>query len=96
MLTKSPLEAWIARKTGCKQLTRAKLEQYQLAQLQKTVRLAKAKSPFYRHRLAGFAAEEITDFAGFARLPFTYPRDLRENSLRFVCTSQADITRIVT
>ncbi|NLM46889.1 MAG: phenylacetate--CoA ligase family protein [Firmicutes bacterium] len=96
MLMKSPLEAWIARKTGCEQLTREKLEQYQLAQLQKTVRLAKAKSLFYRHRLAGFDAEKITDFASFARLPFTYPKDLREDSLRFVCTSQADIARIVT
>ena len=96
MLTKSPLEAWIAGKTGCPQLVREQLEQYQLKQLRNTVRLAKAKSPFYRSRLAGFAAEEIQDFAGFARLPFTYPRDISENSLRFVCTGQADITRIVT
>lgn len=100
-MQKTPMETWIGHKIqGSSEdagaLTRARIDDYQLTKLRETIALARDKSLFYKKTLAGFPAHEIRSFADFAQLPFTTANDLRHNSLRFLCTSQDDISRIVT
>jgi phenylacetate-CoA ligase len=97
-MTKTPLEDWIARKIGLTPgtLTREALRRYQLSRIRKTVALAMEKSSFYRSKLAGFDPARIDSEAAVARLPFTEPRQIREDPLRFVCTGLGAIERIVT
>ena len=89
----TPLEPWIARKTADRG-RRTAVNDYQLKQLQSTVELARAKSRFYRERLAG--APEIETLDDLQRLPFTTADDVRADPLAFVCVSQDEIARVVT
>ncbi|WP_373665496.1 Phenylacetate-coenzyme A ligase [Sporomusa silvacetica DSM 10669] len=97
-MEKTPLEDWIAYKIGIRpgSLSREAIEQYQLARIRQTVALAKEKSTFYREKLSGVNPIKIMDYVQFSKLPFTYPQDIKENPLRFVCVSPKDIDRIVT
>ena len=92
----SPLEPWIAGKIGGAggQLSAATLAAYQLARLQDTLRLVRARSAFYR-RLS-VEADEIATLDDLARLPFTTPQDIRDDPLAFLCVSQDEIGRVVT
>jgi phenylacetate-CoA ligase len=94
---KTPLEDWIAAKIGLPPgaLTRPALEHYQLAKLRETIWWAKEKSGFYRRKFAGTQPEDMVSFAGFAKLPFTYAQDIKDNPHELVCTSPSDIERIV-
>ena len=97
-MEKTPLENWIAHKIGIRPegLTREAIEQYQIVRIQQTIALAKEKSDFYRGKLLGVDPAKITDFTQFSQLPFTYPQDIGENPLGFVCVNPKDIERIVT
>jgi len=96
-VVKTPLDNWIAGKIGLQSgvLTRDSIKNYQLAQLRKTIALAKEKSAFYRMKLAEVNPAELINFTRFAQLPFTTVEDIRKNPFAFVCTSQGDIERIV-
>ncbi|UWG95684.1 AMP-binding protein [Dehalobacter sp. DCM] len=96
-MIKTPLDEWIAGKIGVEPgvLSKNAIFSYQIAQLQKTITLAKDKSAFYRKTLAMIDPGKITDFVRFAELPFTFPQDIAENPHAFVCTSQREIERIV-
>ena len=58
----TPLEGWISRHIGTNGtgLSRERIEAWQLAKLLETIGWAKARSPFYRERLAGLAQEDLT------------------------------------
>jgi phenylacetate-coenzyme A ligase PaaK-like adenylate-forming protein len=94
---KTPLDDWIAGKIGVPPgtLSREAIETYQLAQLRKTVTLVKERSAFYRSRLAGIDPDRIVSLSRLAELPFTLPRDIRDDPYGFVCTPQREIERIV-
>jgi phenylacetate-CoA ligase len=93
----TPLHPWIAQKIGCspEELTRAAIEAYQLGKLQETLDLCRAKSPFYRQKLAGFPAT-LASLADLQMFPFTTAVDVRERPLSFLCVSQSEIERVVT
>ena len=100
-MQKTPMETWIGHKIqgaigegGV--LTRARIDEYQLTKVRETIALARDKSRFYKKTLAAFPPHAIHSFQDFAQLPFTTSDDLRQDSLRFLCTSQDDISRIVT
>ena len=100
-MQKTPMETWIGHKIQCAigdggVLTRAQIDAYQLSKLRETIALARDKSRFYTKTLAAFPPHAIHSFQDFAQLPFTTSDDLRQDSLRFLCTSQDDISRIVT
>ena len=98
MLPTNPLDAWTAQQIGRPGalLTRAKLVAYQLHQLRQTLAWAKAKSPFYRRRLADFDAARLTTLDALRELPFTSADDLRTNDPPLLCVSQSEVCRIVT
>lgn len=62
-------------------LPRPQLEKLQLERLQKLVARVYAKVPFYKNAFdkAGVKPEDLKTLADFARFPFTYKNDLREN-----------------
>lgn len=93
----TPLQPWIAQKIGCppQKLTRGAIAAYQLRQLQETLDLCRARSPFYRQKLAGFAAG-LASLADWSALPLTTMGELRERPLSFLCLSQSEIERVVT
>jgi len=98
MINETPLEAWIASKIGVdnQELTRQKIEAYQLQKLRKTIQLACGRSPFYKNLLKDIADTEITCLSDLQRFPLTSAEDIRELSLQFLCVSQNEIGRVVT
>ncbi|MBZ0317677.1 MAG: AMP-binding protein [Anaerolineae bacterium] len=90
----TPLEGWVAEKIQQPKLTRAALEKYQLTKLHAVIQFARAKSPFYRHFLAGFP--DITQLPDLVQLPFTTADDIRQQPLQLLCVSQDEIHRVVT
>lgn len=96
-MLKTPLEDWITRKMGLQkeELTREAIAQYQLARIREVVALVKKKSAFYRKRLSSVNPDEIVDYGSFSRLPFTWPRHIREDPQRFACRSGGQIERVV-
>lgn len=97
MTTLTPLEPWIKSKIGLpatEQLTRPILESYQLRKLQDTIEHARRHSPFYRQLLE--SCGDPCSLAELARFPFTFPTDLQEDELRFLCVSRDKIERVVT
>ncbi|AFQ43194.1 DVU_1553 family AMP-dependent CoA ligase [Desulfosporosinus meridiei] len=92
------LEPWISSKINgdsSKNLTRTRIENYQIQKLQETLQWAISNSRFYRHLYSGRACE-IDNLKDLLQLPFTTPEDLRQNPLDFLCVSQNEINRIVT
>ena len=98
IIRKTPLEAWIANKIGVdkQELTRQKIEAYQLKKLRETIRLAYDRSPFYRNLLEDIAETEISDLSDFRKFPLTTAEDIKKHSLQFLCVSQDEIGRVVT
>jgi len=92
---RTPLEPWIATKTGCRPLTRSDLERWQLHRLRETLAHARKHSPFYRDLLR-HCGSPIAALPDIARLPFTTADDLRAGAQRFLCVSQSEIQRVVT
>ncbi|MDA8336697.1 MAG: AMP-binding protein [Peptococcaceae bacterium] len=95
MAGRTPLDSWIAARTGSAPLTRGALAAWQAQKLRETVALARQESPFYRRHLGPFRAEDVTP-ADLPRLPFTTAADIADNPLRFLCVSQDRINRVVT
>lgn len=91
----TPMDPWIAGRIGGSgsRLTAAALASYQLARLRGTLRLARARSTFYR-RLR-IRADEINTLEDLAGLPFTTPQDIADDPLAFLCVSQDEIARVV-
>ena len=98
MITRTPLERWIAEKIGSKpeDLSRKSIERHQLAKLQETLAWAEARSAFYKERLAGLDGPELRCLADLCRLPFTTAEDVKRDPLPFLCVSQGEIERVVT
>src|SRR5512137_2950896 len=98
-MIRTPLEDWIRARIGVSAaapLTRNTLDAYQVKMVRDTVAYARLRSPFYRQHLKELQANEIHSLADLARFPFTFPKDLQEDELRFLCVSRGEIERVVT
>jgi phenylacetate-coenzyme A ligase PaaK-like adenylate-forming protein len=99
-MTTAVLDAWIAEKIALPAgapLGRQDIENYQLAMLRRTLRMAQENSPFYAERLSGVDAEtDIASLADMRKIPFTTESDLRNRGLSMLCVPQRDVSRIVT
>ncbi len=71
------------------------IEAYQLEKLNETLALCRARSQFYRQKLAGFP-DRLPSLTALQALPFTTAVDVRERPLAFLCVSQSEIERVVT
>ncbi|MDR0446570.1 MAG: methyltransferase domain-containing protein [Oscillospiraceae bacterium] len=90
--TIDPLAQWLARKIG----SSTPLEAFQTEQLRETLHLAAAHSRFYRQSLGhqGFSGDTARQI--LARLPFSYPEQLRADPLAFLCVPPSEASRVVT
>ncbi len=101
LIPRTPLDAWIAGLIGeprseAVSLDSETLTAWQLAALNETLGLVRRHSPFYRERLAGVPQRPRESLAELSRLPCTSPEDLRDDPLRFLCGSQAQVAHVVT
>ncbi|MGA2402987.1 MAG: DVU_1553 family AMP-dependent CoA ligase [Syntrophobacteraceae bacterium] len=94
----TPLEGWISQHIGANgaRLSRERIEACQLGRLRETIDWAKARSPFYRERLASVSGRDLSSLEDLARFPFTTDEDIRRQPLRFLCVSQSEVSRVVT
>lgn len=81
-----------------REMSRQDVEDYQLFKLKRILRYAYDKSSFYKqlfdaHKVRPDDVRSLADLAGF---PFTEPRDLAENSNRFLCVSHQQVSRVTT
>ncbi|MEZ4592298.1 MAG: hypothetical protein R3D55_14305 [Chloroflexota bacterium] len=97
MPERTPLHPWIAEKIGCAPdaLTREAITAYRLDKLNETLELCRARSPFYRRKLAALP-EKLSSLAELQLLPFTTADDVRERPLSLLAVSQSEIERVVT
>ncbi len=99
MIPLTSLETWIAHKiSGDREpppLTRAALRRYQLEKLQGLIAYVREYSPFYRRRLNGLSGQALTQLEDLETFPFTTSRDLRAETLQFLCISCGSVERIV-
>jgi phenylacetate-coenzyme A ligase PaaK-like adenylate-forming protein len=77
-------------------LDRRALVDAQMAALRETVAHARARSAWYRERLAGIDPAMLRGLADLARLPLLTSAELAEHGSRMVCVPQGDVARIVT
>jgi phenylacetate-coenzyme A ligase PaaK-like adenylate-forming protein len=75
---------------------RERIEALQLLRLRETIRLARARSAFYKQRLAGATEDDLACLSDLTRFPFTTSEDIRRNPLQFLCVSQSEVKRVVT
>jgi phenylacetate-coenzyme A ligase PaaK-like adenylate-forming protein len=97
MMPLTPLEPWIKSKIGMsttEPLTRPILEERQLRRLRETIVHARRHSPFYRQQLEDCG--DPASLADLARFPFTFPADIQEDNLRFLCVSRGEVERVIT
>jgi phenylacetate-CoA ligase len=92
----TPLENWIVNRTGIGSRSKEALEEYQWKQLRNTLHYAKENSRFYKEKLAHIDISSIQSIKEFDSIPFTFPEDIRKNSLDFLCVSQTEVKRIIT
>jgi phenylacetate-coenzyme A ligase PaaK-like adenylate-forming protein len=92
----TPLEDWIVDKSGIMERKQRILEEYQLQKIKQTLYYAKENSRFYGELLSNINVDSINSFDDFIQIPFTYPHQVRQNSLDFLCIPQREIKRIVT
>ncbi len=92
----TPLESWIINKTGIKERSREALEAYQLKKIKETIFYAKKNSLFYGELLKNTGEEDILTLKDLRHIPFTFPKDIRQNPYGFLCVPQSEVKRVVT
>lgn len=92
----TPLEAWIAARTGIAGPSAERLAAYQLRCLNHVIAYARDHAPFYRRHLAGVSRTPLPTLADLAAIPFTTATDLAHDPGAFLAVRQDDIARIVT
>ncbi len=92
----TPLENWILERTGIATKSKDALEEYQFKQFIETLQYAKENSRFYKEKLEHIDIDAIGSMKELATIPFTFPEDIRRNSLDFLCVSQTEVKRIIT
>lgn len=95
-MKKTPLEAWIIKRTSISPENQDELRSFQLEKIIETVNYAKTNSPFYQKHLNDFDPDLINSWDDFNRLPFTTGDDLKNKAFEFLCVPQSRIDRIVT
>jgi len=95
-MKRTPLEAWILRRTKIENRDRKDLERYQLEELIKAVHYAAKNSRYYKKRLESYDLDTLNTISDFEKLPFTYPYHIKANSLEFLCVPEKEVKRIVT
>lgn len=97
-MSKPFLHNWLMEATGIseQELTRTRLEAYQLEQLKKQIGFAKAKSAFYAELYTDHDPRALKSLADFGGWPLTFPENLKSHNEAFLCSSQSKVWRVIT
>ncbi|MDD2214996.1 MAG: AMP-binding protein [Eubacteriales bacterium] len=93
------LDNWIKEKIDaidCMDLTRERLEQFQLKKLNETISHAIKNSRFYNNKLKNFKGQQLKNINEIENLPFTTAKELSEHGKSMLCVPANHISRIVT
>ncbi len=94
------LESWISLQIGLPRktiLSRGVLRRWQRERLLQTIALARENSPWYRQRLRNVSLPDNADIEQILRaLPLLTSDDLRDHDQEMLCSSQAEIQRVIT
>lgn len=94
---RTPVDALTARRLGLASgWDRAALEAAQIQALQRTLRTAIQKSPWYARRFAGLDPASMRTGADLSGLPFLCASDIADQGHGLLCVSQSEVARIIT
>ena len=85
------MEDWICRKENLAELTREKLEQIQLKNLNGMLKKLKARGGIYKD-----LPENLNSLEELKSLPFTEPEMLKNHPESFLVCSQSQVSRVIT
>lgn len=96
-MAKPFLHDWLTEATDipANQLTRQRLEAYQLDLLKKQLAFARANSAFYAGLYTGYDEQKLASLDDFANWPQIFPQDLQNHNERLLCTSQSKVWRVI-
>ncbi len=79
-----------------REVTKSDIRDFQLFKLRKLLDYVSQRSPFYRDifRKEGIEPREISRLEDLSEIPFTEPKDLSQNSYRFLCVSLGEVARL--
>jgi len=93
----SPIEGWIAERTGLgSRLNSKALLEWKLEKVRRLVEYVREHSRFYAERLKGIDPDMLHCFSDLQNIPFTMPADLMQEPRDFVCVPQREVSRIIT
>ncbi len=93
----SPVQAWVARRTGLKErLTAETLKKWQMEKVKETIEYARGNCRYYAERLQGVDTARLEWVHDMQDIPFTRPEDVVCNPESFLCVPQREVSRIVT
>lgn len=95
-MNKTPMEAWIIKRTGISPENQDELRRYQLKKIIETLNYAKKNSLFYQKQLNDIDPDTINSWDDFNCIPFTTGDDLKNQPFEFLCVPQSRVDRIVT
>ncbi len=98
-ISKTPLDSWTGSKIRLepgRTLTRKTLEAYQVKMLAQTIAYVREHSPFYRDFFSEMPKAPLSSLEELSAYPFTYPEDIKQDSMAFLCVSQDRVARAVT
>lgn len=85
-------------KESLEEVTRERIEEYQLFKLKRILDYVYQRSSFYKEMFSkkGIKPREIRSLHDLTNIPFTKPSDLANNPYRFLCVSLGAIARVFT
>ena len=89
-MRRTNLENWIETTEGLPKLTREALEELQLTRLNETLARLKARGGFYKDY-----PEKLDALSDLQKLPFTTAQMLSEYPVKFLITSQSEVSRVI-
>ncbi|NLX86729.1 MAG: AMP-binding protein [Clostridiales bacterium] len=93
----SPVQAWVAERTGLKErLTAETLKTWQMERVKETIQYAWRSCRYYAERLQGVDTKRLERMADMQHLPFTRPEDVALRPEGFLCVPQREVSRVVT
>jgi phenylacetate-coenzyme A ligase PaaK-like adenylate-forming protein len=93
----SPVQAWVAERTGLKErLTAETLNRWQMERVKETIEYARDNCAYYAKRLRDVDTSGLETPYHMQYIPFTRPEDVALHPESFLCVPQREVSRIVT
>ncbi len=93
----SPIENWVAERTELNErLSQENLKEWQFSKIREIIEYARNNSKFYSETLKDIKIYKNEGFLNLKDVPFTTPKDIANDPMKFLCVPQHEVARIVT